>query len=902
MLRKIPTILLFSLFAFCPAFAQEERVLSSSDFLIPVAPGGVPVAFSISGEGKRFSPIWGLDQAWINEQNLRKGINHMGKENIGIGRSAFRVTKALVNDSELATDPINHLRQRNTIFNIVSDTLPLVLTCDQEAGVDSYYRTGNTANVERWSAMLNAHVKWLKENSKHRVAGVSPFNEPDYWTSEGATINNSRDIAKKIRDDYPQLSDVAIVGANTLNDDKAVSWYNAGKEYYDWGNTHQLAGSMDNYKAFYQLLAKDGKIGYNDEMHNVAEAFIGLEYGMTVGIWWGFDSRARGEFCDISRHGARLGYAEHPNNWTAATVYRHDDGRVKAFLGSSERQAYTTQYRLISTDHEVYYDGVGPTREILQTIHGGTGYQKGQKNAEKVIDVTWGADVQPSTIDGTYKIMNKLTQMVVAEHGELNGHPNIAQVNYNGNAKQHWEVYPAGNSVDGDYSFYIIKSVNDGKFMDVLNFSTQSGANVISFGSGTPSSNEQWYLEYVGNGYYYIRNRETALYLTLANSNKLQGVNINQQTKLDNPDRQLWRFLPIDASCETIPPETPTGLTLTPQSASILLEWEANQEADIDGYMILRAEQGKENWNTIARKLKTTKFVDNSCRQGIDYIYAVKAIDFSENMSEPCEAKAASTTGVSTMTTRLTMDNHLLDATSNQMDAVAYGNPPYVISNLAAEGTHALNLNGTNQFVQLPYEITSTPERTFMAWVYWRNTSTAGQRLFDFGNGPDQSLYLTPSDGNSLALVYKNGENTENLRGASKLVSLRWKHVAVTIGKDSTVVYVDGEKVAHSTSLTSDNLNFHSSLNFLGRGQDSSIPLLKAYIDDVRFYNYSLEAEEVKTAMLSATDKIETIETMDNTSIDEFFTIGGVKVGQPHDKGIYIQKSKGKRAQKVIVQ
>ena len=898
MTRKILTFLLLSSLGFSWCKAQSDRIPSSSDFLNPVTPNSVLVPFSISGEGKRFSPTWGLDQAWINEQNLRKGINHMGKENIGIGRSAFRVTKALVNDVDLASDPINSLRQRNNIFNIVSDTLPLVLTCDQEAGVDPYYRNGSTANVDRWSAMINAHVKWLMENSKHRVAGVSPFNEPDYWTEEGATINNSRDIAKKLKNDYPQLTSVAIVGANTLNDDKAANWYTPGKDYYDWGNTHQLAGSMENYKSFYKLLARDGKVGYNDEMHNVAEAFIGLEYGMTVGIWWGFDSRARGEFCDISRHGTRIGYAEHPGNWTGAAVYRHDNGRVKAFLGSSERQAYTTQYQLLSTDHEVYYDGVGPTREILQPIHGGTGYQKGQKNAERVIDVTWGADVQPSAINGTYRIMNKLTQLVVGENGEMNGHPNISQVYFNDNSKQKWEVYPAGSNVDGDYSFYIIKSVNDGKFMDVLNFSMQSGGNVISFGSGTPSSNQQWYLEYAGDGYYYIRNRESALYLSLSSSNKMQGVNINQQEKLENPDRQLWRFLPIDAACETIAPATPTGLTATPQSASILLEWDANQEEDLDGYMLLRSEQGKDDWNTIARKIKDTKFIDNSCRIGINYAYALRAIDKSENMSVPCEEVSASTTEEPSMTTRLTMDNHLLDATPNQLDAVAFGNPTFIYT--MAEGTHSLNLNGTNQFVQLPYEISSAKERTFMAWIYWRNASSANQRLFDFGNGPSQSLYLTPSDGTALSLVYKNGEQEETLKGSAKMVALRWKHVAVTIGKDSTVVYVDGEKVAHSSSITSEMLDFHPSLNFIGRGQSSTVPMLKAYVDDVRFYNYALNAQEVIAAMESATDKIVTVEECGDASPTDYYNIGGIKVDHPSAKGIYIQKTKGKSSKKVV--
>ena len=59
--------------------------------------------FSISGEGVRYAPTWGLDLAWINEQNLRKGVRHMGKENVGIGRTAFRSTEALVNDTNLGT-------------------------------------------------------------------------------------------------------------------------------------------------------------------------------------------------------------------------------------------------------------------------------------------------------------------------------------------------------------------------------------------------------------------------------------------------------------------------------------------------------------------------------------------------------------------------------------------------------------------------------------------------------------------------------------------------------------------------------------------------------------------------------------------------------------------------------
>ena len=898
---KLFTLLIALMLISTHCIAQVKRIPSTSSSLSPTAASDRTVVFSLSGQGKRFQPTWGLDQAWISEQNFRKGVNHMGKENVGIGRSTFRTKNALVNDANLDTDAQNYLVQRNRIFNILSDTLPLVLTCDQEAGVASYYRNGNSANVDRWTKMINAHVEYLSTKTKHRVAGVSPFNEPDYWTEEGATVNNSRDIAKKLKSDYPLFANVAIVGGNTLNDDKAASWYTPGKDYYDWGNTHQLAGSMNNYKAFYQLLARDGKVGYNDEMHNVAEAFIGLEYGMTVGIWWGFDSRARGEFCDISRHGARLAYAEHPNNWTAATVYRHDDGRVKAFMGSSERQAYTTTYQFVSTDHDVYYDGIGPTREIQMTIHGGTDYQKGQKNAERVIDVTWGADVQPSAIGGTYKIMNKASQMVVAEQGYSDGHPNISQANYSGNAKQQWEVRPAGSDVDGDYSFYIIKSVNDGKFMDVLNFSTTSGGNIISYGSGTPSTNQQWYLEYAGDGYYYIRNRESALYMTLSTTSKVTGININQQSKLSDPARQLWRFLPLDAELETEAPAPPTHLTATPQSASILLEWDANLEPDLDGYMVVRAEKEKGNWNTIARKLKTTNFIDNSCRKGTEYVYAVKAIDRSENQSEVSQNVEAATTGENTLVAHWKMDGDVLDETENQLDGAVYGNPSYVAStNDMIDNENALSLNGTSQFVQLPYEIASTDAMTFAAWVNWRSSATANQRIFDFGNGPEKYMYLTPSNGSKVSFVIKDGNDSQTLSSSARLSSLLWKHVALTICRDSTVIYIDGEKAAFSDAISIMPSDIHPVLNFIGKGQNSNDPFLKAYIEDVRIFNYALNADEVKEVMDGSTNGIRLAEDQKTASSPSYYTLSGIRVNQPLNKGTYIIKE-GNTAKTILV-
>jgi len=841
------------------AFAQETGVRSSSSIYLPVwKKATVTLPFQLSAEGKRFQPTWGLDQAWISEQNLNKGINHMGKENIGIGRTAYRYSQALTNDSVMGAADISVLRQRSNIFNKLDPKLPLVFTADQEAvnpetnqAPPEYFVKNKQANNEHWAAMINSNVHWMQANTQHPIVGISPFNEPDYWTAEeGATVAKQWQIAKLLKEKYPRCKDIAMVGGNTLNDDKALEWYSSGKQYYDWGNTHQLAGSFANYAGFFQQLQKDGKVGYADEMHNTAEAMVGLEYGMTVGIWWGFDSRARGEFCQFSSHGVRLAYAEHRNNWTAASVYRHDDGRVKAFIGSSERQAYTTNYQLLSTERDVYYDGYGPVREYFVEMPGGTGYQKGQTNAECVIDVTWGEDVAPSPVNGTYKIVNKVTGNALAFTASSSGTPSITQQIYKGTNTQQWVVKPVDNRVGGDYSFYEIASVSNAKtHINVLNFSTSPNASLIAYSqNATPTSNEQWYLEYYADGYYYIRNRESALYLASRGTSTTSAVGVTQlamQTGASH-DRLLWRFLPVDVTFEKVAPAKPESLTAEARQAAVYLSWTACSEDDVEGYMVLRAEKGTDDWNTIARKLTTTWFVDNTCRPGTSYIYKVKAIDLAQNQSEPSETAEARPTGERGMLAQWLFNGNLYDETPNMMDAASLSSASYATGHI--DGSKALNLQAGTNYVQLPYEVAATDEMTIALWVKWTVASN-WQRIFDFGNGTGHYMFLTPSNGSIMRFAIKNGGDEQLVSCTKKLDTGVWRHVAVTIARDSTTIYVDGVKAAQSTGITIRPSDFHPTLNYIGRSQFESDPFFRGHLSDLRIYNYALTAEDVASVM-----------------------------------------------------
>ena len=880
------------------AFAQEPVRSSSSLYLHAQKKADVSVPYAISAEGKRFQPTWGLDQAWPNESNLLKGINHMGKENIGIGRTAFRYSVALTNDSVLGAADITALRNRNTIFNKLSATLPLVFTADQEAvGPNDanpdrvppeYFVKNKSANIEHWAAMINSHVHWMQANTKHPVVGISPFNEPDYWSiEEGATPEKQWQVAKLLKEQYPRCAEIPMVGGNTLNNDKALEWYTPGKQYYEWGNTHQLAGSFDSFAGFFQQLKKDGKVGYADEMHNVGEAMVGLEYGMTVGIWWGFDSRARGEFCDISRNGVRLAYGEHRNNWTAASVYRHDDGRVKAFVGSSERQAKTTTYQFVSTERDVYYDGYGPVHEFVMEMPGGTGYQTGQTNGERVINVTWGEDVPPSEINGTYKLLNKVSGATGNVVSYTSSGDIIKQSKYTGSKKQQWTVKPCSSRIGGDFSFYDIESVDNAKIrMNVKDYS-KSQADILAWTQDGPTSNEQWYLEYDGNGYYLIRNRESALYLASAGTSTMAKIIQTPELTGTNRDRMLFRFVPVDVTYETVAPAKPVGLSAEPQSASVRLSWTANTEEDVEGYMVVRAPKGTDDWNTIARQLTETYFVDNTCRPNTSYIYKVKAIDRSQNISEASDVVEAAPLSQPTMIARWDFEDNLNDDTQNMLDMASPSTPKYVADHKV--GDKSLSL--TAQFVQLPYRVADSDELSVAMWVKWNTSTTQWQRIFDFGNDEDHYLFLTPNSGTSkMRFAIKNGGDEQILDCPSKLSSYLWKHVVVTMGKDKTAIYVDGTEVASTTGITIKPSDIRPVLNYLGRSQYTADPNISANYDDVRIFNYALSADEVKAVKDGTYTNIQSVENSDAVS-KPIYTIDGKRIDRPQ-QGINIIDSR----------
>ena len=69
----------------------------------------------------------------------------------------------------------------------------------------------------------------------------------------------------------------------------------------------------------------------------------------------------------------------------------------------------------------------------------------------------------------------------------------------------------------------------------------------------------------------------------------------------------------------------------------------------------------------------------------------------------------------------------------------------------------AVQLNGSTEFLQLPTDIANHQNLTVSTWVKW-DGGADWQRVFDFGSGEDQYMFLTYSSNiQSLRFAMKNG-------------------------------------------------------------------------------------------------------------------------------------------------
>ena len=856
------------------ASAQSVTTASSSMEANPWTEG---IPYDITAQGKKHSFVAGMG-GWSWDFFAYKQRNWVGQEYLNIARVGF------IGDNNTSSSAPTSLTsaQQTSIDTELNNIAPtgaknLLLLCDMSNSsgeVTSWTSTSGTGKRRRtnYVKQMELAVKYI-ESKGYTVVAVAPFNEPDYndLKTSGGTAKNFNAVAKDMQSNTTLKG--RVFGPNTLNNSEGKTWYSTVKDNINFINTHQLAGSFSDYISFWDTGINDGKRAIADEMHNVLEAMISMNHGAEYGAWWAYDGVARAEFSHLVADGSQIAYKEDADHWMVSGIYRYDDekDRAKIIIGTSERQAVANTIGFLSKGRLAYYDGYGPAYDYTEDVPGGASgsYQIGQTNAERLIQIHTGEDVPIEPINGKYKLVNKVSGKVLSLPNGSLIRQSVYQYADGGQANQVWDVYPIDKATVQDYSYVVIRNANTSSiplYLDAQAWNMDNGADASVWSDGDalstpPNVWQRWHLEYVGNGYYHIRNYESGLYLAVNNGSTANGANVHQWEN-DGSDKLLWKFVPADHAVDATAPAAPTGLTATPQSGSIKLTWTANKESDIFGYMVYRFNNVAGIWECVGRKVQGTAFLDNTCRKGQSLRYRIKAIDKAYNIS------AASSEVTTVTTSEKALVGHwtgmsLLDNTANMLHAVQYGGVSFT-----TDDNHAsFVFDGSDDYLKLPYHVGDMEEMTFAAWVK-SSSADAWQRIFDFGNGEDEYLFLTPTNGSAMRFEIKKDGVTQGLNATTTLGTGTWRHVAVTIASDKVTIYVDGKENASTTSITLRPSDIAPTISYIGRSQFIADPAFNGMISNMRIYNYALSASEVKNLTSTAMTP-EEIESLTRNALAE---------------------------------
>lgn len=884
------------------------------------------LVFDPTGTGAQLPVDWGLDTAWNSDENMIRGIRYITPECLSVARVSFNPYGIVPESGELPPYMQTELDKRMTNVARIGHKVDIALNLDAvrldlmgdyyhigtngegNLYIDWNRADGGTKNHAEWARLIDATAAAV-EAKGYTVVSAAPFNEPDYQYN-GLTKASFLAINKEL-EKFPRFNNIRISGGNTLNCDEANPWYEYLKETLDEGNTHQLAGDFNHYAAFFEKVRNDGKYATADELHNVMEAMVGVEYGMQTGIWWGTAERARGEFCQISNKGERLAYAENRPAWSAASVYK-SPGKLQAFVGCSERQARPSTYRFVTTGgRALYADGYGPLYDYNVDVpadpNGGYMTQQ-QRTAEGVVDFTWGEDVQPD-INGTYIIVNKQSGRAVTYAG---GNANLTIDNYSTtDANMQWKVGRISHNEGGDFSYWYINSAsNENKSWNLYNFGLNEDydpnnkyyvVDIWAWDNNKANTdaindydkNMEWFLDYDGDGWFHIRSKHSNYCARLFKGNNTRGTKLIQAPYDKDDESQKFRFVAVEtapAKFETTAPAAPTGLTATASAGTVTLAWTAPADADVISYSLLR-DNGDGVFNTIARNLTSTSIVDNTALPKVNYTYKVVAYDNCGNRSAASATAQAQPTGASGLWCSLPFDESPVDIKGNGFNARAAA--------FTYEDGHSgkgLRFRVSADAVQLPP--TAAPAGqvfTVTSWVKMGSHTQAGYYLFDFGLDADHHVGLRMSDGPSgnMAVVACNGGEEKKLT-AKKVSVADWHHVAVVFNLNNWQLYVDGVLVAEAAEpdihafVPAEGKMF----NFIGRGMRTynfnnesslsqvSVPALNGIVDEFRIYNFALSADGVKEDMNGNSSGIGSVMAETGAEVEsvEYFNLKGQAV------------------------
>jgi len=174
-------------------------------------------------------------------------------------------------------------------------------------------------------------------------------------------------------------------------------------------------------------------------------------------------------------------------------------------------------------------------------------------------------------------------------------------------------------------------------------------------------------------------------------------------------------------------------------------------------------------------------------------------------------------------------------------------------------GKGALDFNGSGDYVEmdtLTDNLTSS-SGTISAWINYNDVS-GDLAIVAIGDSTDQQhVFLEVSSANKLRFAFKadeaGGYTTQwDLSSDSTISTNQWIHVAIVQDGSTPVLYIDGEEIAQTFTVSTDTTKWFNyktwSLAATGRlaWQGGTTKYFSGSIDEVAIYNRALTADDIE--------------------------------------------------------
>lgn len=302
----------------------------------------------------------------------------------------------------------------------------------------------------------------------------------------------------------------------------------------------------------------------------------------------------------------------------------------------------------------------------------------------------------------------------------------------------------------------------------------------------------------------------------------------------------------VGALVSNAPSLPPTDLIAGAFGTRVNLNWTGVVNAST--YTVKRAPTSGGPYAAVASGIIGTTFSDTDVQNGASYHYIVTATNPNGESADSNEATAVVSDLVARVTFNEISGNAAPDSSGNSWNASLINGP----TNTAGPMRNAIRLaNTAGQHATFPNGVVGgLNDYTICLWVRV-STLTSWARIFDFGTGTTNYMFLTPQ--------YATGDNAAKLRFAIRTSTVNeqvinsstalapgtWAHVALTLTGNTGRLYLNGNLVGTNPAMTLKPSSLGSTtLNYLGKSQFND-PYLDGSVDDLRIYCRALAAGEI---------------------------------------------------------